>query len=209
MSELLAHLAHWIVDVVYSFGYVGVFVLVAMANLHLPIPTQLVLPFAGFLVGEGRFSFLLVLLASTSGAVFASLVMYLLGFWIGEDNLRRFIKRAEWFRIVYVSDLEKASKVFEKHGGKAILVGHLVPGVGALISIPAGIQRMPIRWRFTVYSVLGSGMWNTAFIVLGWILGVRWRLIEQYAPIIEYAVLAALIGGLVFLVWRRCKVYKK
>jgi membrane protein DedA with SNARE-associated domain len=125
VSDLIAGIAQWIVDVVYSSGYVGIAVLIALANLHLPIPSQIVLPFAGFLVGQGRLSFTLVLIAATVGAVFASLLLYYLGLWIGEESLRRFIGRLERFKFVFRSDLDKASKVFERHGGKAILIGHL------------------------------------------------------------------------------------
>src|ERR671928_2073428 len=142
MSDLLADLAQWAVDLVYSSGYIGVFILIALVNVHLlPVPTQLILGLAGFLVGQGRFSFLLVLVASTAGAVVASLVLYFLGLCIGKENLRQLVKRLERFKFVFGSDLARASRVFERHGGKAILIGHLVPAVGALISVPAGPQR--------------------------------------------------------------------
>jgi membrane protein DedA with SNARE-associated domain len=209
MSELLADIAQWIIDIVYYFGYIGVATLIALGNLHLPIPTQLVLTFAGFLVGQGRFSFVLVLVAATIGAVFASLVLYYLGLWIGEEGLRRFVGRLEGFRIIFRSDLDKASKVFERHGGKAILIGHLVPGVGALISIPAGLKRMPIFGRFMIYTVLGSTLWNVSFIALGWALGAQWTIVEHYTPILEYAVLAAIAGAILWFLWYRWTTYKK
>jgi membrane protein DedA with SNARE-associated domain len=206
MSDLFADLARWAVDVVYSFGYVGVFVLIALVNLHLlPVPTQLILALAGFLVGQGRFSFVSVLVASTAGALAASLVLYLLGLWIGEENLYRLVKRFERFKLVFGSDLVRASEVFERHGGKAILIGHLVPAVGALISVPAGLTRMPLLGRFMVYTVLGSALWNGAFIVLGWALGAQWASVKQYASIIEYAALALMVGGILWLLWRRWK----
>jgi membrane protein DedA with SNARE-associated domain len=206
MSDLFADLARWAVDVVYSFGYVGVFVLIALVNLHLlPVPTQLILALAGFLVGQGRFSFVSVLVASTAGALAASLVLYLLGLWIGEENLYRLVKRFERFKLVFGSDLVRASEVFERHGGKAILIGHLVPAVGALISVPAGLTRMPLLGRFMVYTVLGSSLWNGAFIVLGWALGAQWASVKQYASIIEYAALALMVGGILWLLWRRWK----
>ena len=203
---MFADLARWAVDVVYSFGYVGVFVLIALVNLHLlPVPTQLILALAGFLVGQGRFSFVSVLVASTAGALAASLVLYLLGLWIGEENLYRLVKRFERFKLVFGSDLVRASEVFERHGGKAILIGHLVPAVGALISVPAGLTRMPLLGRFMVYTVLGSALWNGAFIVLGWALGAQWASVKQYASIIEYAALALMVGGILWLLWRRWK----
>ncbi len=208
MSELLAGIAEWIVDIVHSFGYLGVAVLVALGNLHLPIPTQLVLPFAGFLVWQGRFSFVLALVAATIGAVIASLILYLLGLWIGEASLHRFVGRFGRFVFVYESDLYKASKVFERHGGKAIVIGHLVPGVGALISIPAGIKRMPIFGGFMVYTVFGSALWNASFIILGWVLGAQWTLMERYTSVIEYAALALLAGAILWFLWYRWTTYK-
>jgi membrane protein DedA with SNARE-associated domain len=209
MSDLLGHLAHWAVNVVYSFGYVGVAVLIGLINMHLlPVPTQLVLGLAGFLVGQGRFSFVLVLLASTLGAVVASLVLYAVGACIGEDKLRRVIKRFERFKLIFVADLERSSEVFEKHGGKAILIGHLFPGIGALISIPAGIKRMPIFGRFMVYTLLGCILWNGGFIILGLLLGSNWPVVKEYASIIEYTALAAIVGGILLLLWRRWKAYK-
>jgi membrane protein DedA with SNARE-associated domain len=203
MNDLLAALAQWAVEVIYSSGYLGVFILTTLIGLHLlPLPTQPILALAGFLVGEGRFSFVLVLLASTTGETVSSLGLYYLGHLIGEKSLRRLVGRLERFKLVFRSDLDKASEVFEQHGGKAILIGHLVPAVGALISIPAGIRRMPILRRFMFYTVLGSTIWNGAFIILGWILGAQWASVEQYAPIMEYTVLVAMVGGILWLLWR-------
>ena len=206
MSDLLGDLALWAIDAVYSFGYLGVAILTALAHLHLPIPTPLFLPLAGFLVSQGRFSFVAVLGASTAGAVAASLVLDLIGLWIGEQSLRRLIKRAERFKVVSGSDLEKASEAFDQHGGKAIVISHLIPGIGALIAIPAGLKRMPILGRFTACTILGSGLWNGAFIGLGWVLGARWTLVERNAPIVEYVILgtAIAIGILWYLRrWRK------
>ena len=205
MSRLIADLAEWITGAVDYFGYVGVFVLVALGNLHLPVPTQLTLPLAGFLIGQGRFSFFQVMAWATAAAVGVSFIFYYVGLWIGEENLRRFVGRFGRFVLVREKDLDKASAAFERHGGKAILLGHLVPGVGAFISIPAGIRQMAILGRFIVYTVIGSILWNGGFVILGWVLGENWRLVERYAAIIEYAVLAAVAVGIVWFVRRRWK----
>jgi len=208
MGGLLAGVAQLVIEVVYSSGYVGVGLLVAAGYLHLLVPTQLVLPLAGFLVGEGRFSFLLVLAASTIGGVIGSIILYFPGIWIGEERVRRFVEKFGRYMFVYVSDLDKASDMFERHGGKAVLIGHLVPGVTALISIPAGIKRMPIYGRFMVYTILGSALWNGGFIVLGWALGANYTLIERYAPIVEYTVLAAIALAILWFVWRRWRAHR-
>ncbi len=205
VGDLLANLAQWITNVVSSFGYVGVFVLVALGNLHLPVPTQITLPLSGFLIGQGEFSFVPVMGASTAAAVAVSFVFYYVGAWIGEENLRRFVGRFGRFVLVSEKDLDKASAVFDRHGGKAILIGHLVPGVGAFISIPAGLRHVPIFGWFMFYTVIGSILWNAGFVVLGWVLGENWQLVEQYASIIEYAALAIFVAVVIWFVWRRWK----
>ena len=205
MSDLLSDLAQWAVEAVYSLGYLGVFVVVALANVHVPIPTEITLPLSGFLVGQGRFSAIPVLVISTAGGIVGALAHYLVGYWFGEQRLRRFIRRVERYGVVSESDLEKASKLFERHGGKVIVMAHFIPGLGSFISVPPGIERWPIYGRFMIYTVLGAGLWNGVFISLGWVLGTRWMLVERYAKIIEYAVLAAAAAVIVWFVWRRWK----
>jgi membrane protein DedA with SNARE-associated domain len=208
MVDLLGDIAQWTIDVVYSFGYVGVAILTALGYLHLLVPTALVLSLAGFLVGQGQFSFIAVLIWTTVAGAVGSLILYLPGLWISEESLRRFVGRFGRFVFVYESDLDKASKMFERHGGKAVLIGHLLPGVTALVSIPAGIKRMPIFSRFMVYTVLGTVLWNGAHIGLGWALGSQWTLVERYARIVEYVVLAMIAVGVLWFLWRRWKARK-
>jgi membrane protein DedA with SNARE-associated domain len=207
MGALLADLVRWVFDVVHSFGYVGVFVLILAGSLFLPVPTELTLPLLGFLVGHGRLSFLPVLLTATAARVCASLVMYQVGLRISEVRLRRLVKRLERSRLVFVSDLEGASKVFEQHGGKAILVGNLIPGVGALVSVPAGLKRMPLRWRFLGYTVLGCGLWTGSLIGLGWAMGGRWRIVEAFTSFVGSAVLIVLACVILFFFWRRRRAH--
>ncbi len=203
MGGLLAELAGWVVDVVHSFGYAGVFVLVLAGSLFLPVPTELTLPLFGFLVGQGRLSFGAVLLTATAARVGAALVFYGLGLRLREARLRRLIERAERTKFLSGSDLDRASGAFERHGGKAILICHLIPGVGALISLPAGLKRMPIRWRFLGYTVVGAASWTGTLVGLGWALGRRWRMVELYASFVGFAVLAALVSAVVWFLWRR------
>jgi membrane protein DedA with SNARE-associated domain len=106
------------------------------------------------------------------------------------------------------SDLDRASKMFERHGGKAGLIGNLVPDVTTLISVLVGLKRMPIRGWFLFYTFLGTAMWNTALIGLGWVLGAEWTLVKQYAPIVEYAVLAAMVWARCLFVWRQWRARK-
>src|ERR671916_1610936 len=116
MGGVLTDLVRWVIDVVQSLGYVGVFVLILSESLYLPVPTELTLPLFGFLVGHGRLSFVPVLLTATAARVSAALIFYVLGLRIREARLRRLIKRVERSKLLFVSDLERASGVFERHG---------------------------------------------------------------------------------------------
>ena len=207
MGALLADLVRWVFDVVHSFGYAGVFLLILAGSLFLPVPTELTLPLLGFLVGHERLSFIPVLLTATAARVSASLVMYEVGLRISEVRLRRLVKRLERSRLVFVSDLEGASKVFEQHGGKAILVGHLIPGVGTLVSVPAGLKRIPLRWRFLGYTVLGCTLWTGTLIGLGWAMGGRWRIVEAFTSFVGSAVLILLACVILFFFWRRRRTH--
>ena len=208
MGGVLADLVRWVIDVVHSLGYVGVFVLILAGSVYLPVPTELTLPLFGFLIGNGRLSFVLVLLTATAARVCAALVMYTVGFRLREARLRRAIKHFERSKLLFVSDFERASAVFDRHGGKAILVGHLIPGVGALVSVPAGLKRMPLRWRFLGYTILGCSIWNASLIGLGWALGGRWRIIEVFTSFVGSAILIILIAATVWLFWRGQKAHR-
>ena len=120
------------------------------------------------------------------------------------EPVRRFVKRYGRFVLLSESDLDKAGGWFEQHGGKAVLLGRLVPGVGAMISVPAGIERMPIK-AFLIYTLIGNCIWNGMFIALGWALGSQWEIVREYTSVIEYAVLAVLTGVILRFVLRRSK----
>lgn len=203
MFHLLSALTQEATDFVYTFGYLGLFVVVLLANVHLPVPSEITLPLAGFLVGQGRFSFLPVLAASTAGAVVGAVGNYLMGYWFGEERLRRLIKRVERFKIVSESDLDKVSEMFDRHGGKAIVIAHLIPGVGSWISVPPGLKGMTIYGRFLIYTLIGSALWNAIFIALGWMLGSWWSLVEPYMRFTKYPIAAAAAVGIVWFLWRR------
>ncbi len=202
MGDSLTGLVEWVASVIYSLGYTGIFFLIALENLLPPIPSEVILPLAGFLVGQGRFAFWAVLAASTAGSVSGALVLYGLGGWLGEARLRRLVRRFGRFVLLGEPDLDRAERWFERYGGPVVFFGRLVPGVRSLISVPAGIERMPL-WRFTVYTSGGSLLWNMVLVRLGWILGDQWTLVRQYTQTIQYVLLAAVIATIAWFLWRR------
>ena len=204
------YLVPWLTTIIFSLGYLGLAVLVALGNIRLvPIPAEITLPLAGSLVGEGQLTFVPVLLWTTVASVIVSVVLYLLGFWVGEESLRRFIRKFGRFVFVYESDLDKTCEVFRRHGGIACLVGRLIPGVTVLISIPAGIERMPIYGRFMIFTILATVAFNGAFVGVGWALGNHWDIVVQYASIVNYVAMTAIAGGILWFVGSRWKASKQ
>jgi membrane protein DedA with SNARE-associated domain len=207
ISSLVGDLARWLTEAIYFFGYPGVAISTALSNLLLLIPTQLVLAPAGYEVSQGRFSLPLVLVAATMGSLVSALILYALGRWVGEESLRRFIGRFSRFTFIGESDLDKAGKAFDRYGGEAVLISVVLPGVGNLISVPAGIERMSI-WQFAVYATLGNALRNGTYVGLGWVLGYQWTLVEQYTSIIKYAALVIIVGGIFWFLWGRWKAHR-
>jgi membrane protein DedA with SNARE-associated domain len=192
----------WVTRVIESLGYVGVAALIALENVFPPIPSELILPLTGFLAGQGRFWLPAAVLAATVGSVVGALILYGLARWLGEHRLRSFVGSFGKFFLLKEGDLDRASTWFERHGGKAVLIGRLVPVVRSLVSIPAGLALMPLP-RFVLYTAIGSAVWNGAVISLGWALGDRWEEVQRYGQVLEYAVLAALVVGIGWFVLKR------
>nr|MDQ3328133.1 DedA family protein [Chloroflexota bacterium] len=144
MSHLLAPIAEWIRDVVEGLGYAGIAFLILLENLIPPIPSELVLPFAGYLIDQGVYSPLGVLTAATTGSVVGALILYGLGAWFGEERVRGFVRRFGRWLFLREADVDRAEVWFIRHGAKAVLFGRLVPVVRSLVSLPAGVARMPL-----------------------------------------------------------------
>lgn len=198
----LSGLTTWVTDVVESFGYFGVAFMVALENLIPPIPSEVVLPLAGFLVGQGRFSFLPVVLAASIGSVVGALILYGIGAWLGEYRLRYLFRRFGRFVLMDEGDFDKSREWFGRHGAKAVLFGRLVPGVRSLISIPAGLVGMPL-WQFVVYTTIGSTIWNATLIGFGWALGNQWERVEDYTSLLQYIVIVIVIVVGIWFIWSR------
>jgi membrane protein DedA with SNARE-associated domain len=204
MTGLIDRLADWILDIVHTLGYLGVALSVAIENVFPPIPSELVLPLAGFLAGQGRFSLPVVILAATVGSVAGALVLYAVGRWMGEGKVRWFVCRYGGWFLLDESDLDKSLDWFRRHGRKSVLIGRVVPLVRSLVSIPAGIARMPVL-KFVIFTALGSTVWNTALIGAGWLLGEQWARVEDYTRPLSYAVLLVIVVAVAWFAWQRTK----
>jgi membrane protein DedA with SNARE-associated domain len=191
----------WAERVMLALGEWGVGLLTMLETVFPPIPSEVVLPLAGFLSSQDQMSIPLVLLTSTIGAYLGALLLYLLAARLGEDRSIRLLSRLP---LVDRDDFERAGGWFSRHGRSSIFFGRLIPGVRSLISLPAGAQRMNIA-VFSLFTVAGASVWNGLLIGLGVALGTQYALVQQYSRFLNYAVYAVLAGLVVWLVVRRVR----
>lgn len=185
-------------------GLWGVGLLVALEKVFPPIPSELILPLAGYLTGQGRMSLTGAIIAATIGSVIGALVLYYIAARLGEDRIRTFSKRYGTWLQISDEDLDKADGWFDRHGGTAALIGPLMPVARSAVSLPAGFRHMAV-WKFTLYTTIGSAVWNSLLIGLGWWAGDQWHRIEQYAGYFNYAVIAGFVTSIGWFIWKRRK----
>ena len=198
-GQQLGGLVGWVLSVIEALGAIGVGLLVALESIFPPIPSEVVLPLAGFLAGQGKLGFVAVLVWATVGSLVGALALYWLGAALGADRLKRLADRIP---LLDARDVERAEAWFSRHGVWAVLLGRMVPGVRSLVSIPAGVERMPL-WLFGLLTVVGSAAWNALFIGLGWLLGDRWAEVGKYSDVINYVVIGGIVLACAVLLGRR------
>jgi membrane protein DedA with SNARE-associated domain len=188
-----------------SMGEVGVGVLTFAETVFPPIPSEIILPLAGFNARIGDFNVWLVLVTATVGSYLGALVLYWLGHVFGE---RRAIGLLSRLPLVDREDFEQASGWFGRHGRSAVFFGRLIPGVRSLISLPAGAKRMPLL-TFSAFTIAGSLLWNSLLVFGGYLLGSQYELVDEYSHVLDYAVIAVLAAIVVWLVVRRIRKVRR
>ena len=185
------------VDIVSQGGYLGVFLLMLAENIFPPIPSELIMPLAGFVSARGDLNIVLVILAGTAGSVAGALPWYYAGALFGRDRLKRMANRyGRWLTVSSV-DIDVASLWFARHGAAAVFFGRLIPAIRTLISVPAGIVSMPLL-PFLAYSTIGSLIWTALLAVTGYLLQSQYELVEQYMDPVSKGVLIAVIAIYVY-----------
>ena len=188
-----------------GIGEWGVGLLTLAETVFPPIPSEVILPLAGFLAQQGSLNIVLLVVTSTLGAYLGALVLYALGAKLG---LERAIRGLSKLPLVDREDFEKAADAFTRHGRSTIFFGRLIPGVRSLISLPAGAQRMNLT-TFTLFTLAGSAVWNTLLITLGAALGTQYALVDRYSSYLNGAVWLAIAVGVGMLVVRRVRRGKR
>ena len=195
MSNLLEPIVQAVVSLVGALGAPGVGIAVAAENLFPPIPSEVILPSAGFATASGSMGLVSAIVWATIGSVVDALALYALGAWFGRA---RFYSLASKIPFVKEADIERAEAWFVRRGPLAVLLGRVVPVVRSLISIPAGIERMKLL-PFTLYTAIGSALWNSVLIGAGYALGANWAIVEEW--ISRYQLIVFGLAGIALVVW--------
>jgi len=191
---VLESVAQWIQDVIAAGGYPVVFALILLESTLVPIPSELVMPFAGFMASQGKFSLPVILVINSVGALLGSGLCY----WIGVVGGKPFLERYGKYFLVRRHDIEKTETFFARHGKATILIARFLPVIRHVISVPAGIARMPLR-GFFLQTFLGSTIWGGVLILLGYYVGANWKTFSNTLKRVDLLIGAILVLGLVAL----------
>ncbi len=190
----------WAVQIMASLGYMGLFLLMILESMIFPIPSEAVMPFAGFLVANGTFTFWKVFLFANLGTLVGSLISY----YIGLKGGRLFLEKYGKYFLVHKDDVAWSESFFQKNGEKAIFIARLIPVVRHVISVPAGIAKMNFK-RFILYTLLGGIVWNTFLLFVGIKLEKHWTVISEYTKTLDVIVVFFIFFGIGFFVWKHMK----
>lgn len=193
----------WVTGIIERLGYLGLAGLTLLENIVPPIPSEVVVPLAGYVSAKGQLDFWLVVVAASLGAVAGASIWYFVARSIGNDRLRRWVDAHGRWVTLTCDDIDKAQRWFDKHGGWAVFVGRLVPGVRTFISVPAGFAEMAAA-PFLLYTALGTIVWTTALAYAGLALESHFALVEKYVNPVSNVLLAAF---LVYLGYRYVRVF--
>lgn len=201
MAGLEAHILTFIKDLLGAIGYPGVFILMAIEGFGIPIPSELTMPFSGFLAsaaGGSKFSLPVVIGIGAAGEVSGGVIAYALGFFGGRPVLIRY------GRLVLLSpaELERGEIWFGKYGDWVVLVTRLLPAIRSFIALPAGVVRMPF-WRFLLFSAVGSIIWTTALALIGHALGQHWQSVSSGIRKYDVVIVAVVVILILFAIYKR------
>ena len=196
---LFAGVADFAISLMETLGGPGAALAIALENLFPPIPSEVILPLAGFTASQGDLGLLSVILWTIVGSVVGALALYGLGAALG---LRRLRAIADRLPLVDAGDVDATDRWFQRHGTKAVFFGRMLPIFRSLISIPAGIERMRLP-VFLGLTTAGSAIWNTALVLAGYYLGEQWHVVEEYTGILQLVVIAGMVLAVAWFLWSR------
>ncbi len=204
LSQVLGTITRFTIDLVSTLGYPGIVLAMAAENIFPPIPSEAIMPLAGYLTTTGRFNLLLTILSGVLGSLIGAVVLYCIGVWAGNLAFRKFLDRYGRFLMTTSKDLDAAEKWFERHGEKSVLFARMVPIVRSIISIPAGFVKMPLK-KFMIFTTIGTTAWTTLLAVVGVVLGENWERIGPWMKKFDVVVMGIILVLVGYYVFRKLK----
>ena len=204
MAEFAEQARIFLEQIIARLGYGGIVLATILESVFPPLPSDLVVPAAGLLAARGEMHMAGIIFAATIGSLIGALVLYAVGRRAGEPLTRNFIRRYGRWLLLRETDLDKVERLFSRYGKAIILFGHLIPGVRSLVSLPAGMSRMPLH-HFALFTLLGAGARVTLQAATGALLGQHWPrlilVIEEFEWLVYLLIAAALAAGLMKIIW--------
>lgn len=204
VDQIISSVTNSIISLINQSGYLGVFLLMAAESALIPIPSEVTMPFSGYLVTTGRFNLYLVILIGAAANLVGSLLAYWLGFWGEEHVIRGWIRKYGRYVLITENEYDRAERWFRKYGEKIVFFSRILPVVRTFISLPAGIAEMNF-WKFSYLTFLGSLIWSAFLTLIGYYLGKNWNSIEVYYRKFEYVIVGIGILVVVFYIFHKVK----
>jgi len=201
---MLEVFSHFIISFIQSTSYLGIFILMCLESVLIPIPSEITMPFSGFLASQGTLNLWLVIITGTVANLVGSLLAYAIGYYLEETVLLSWIRKYGKFILVTEKEYRHAEHWFQKYGDKVIFISRLLPAVRTVISLPAGVFQMNLK-KFIIYTTIGCFLWSILLTYLGYIMGENWRTLDVYYRKFEYVIFAIIIFGVIFYVYRKIK----
>ncbi len=203
-TDLLIILSNFIINIIQNIGCLGIFFLMTLESACIPIPSEVIMPFSGFLVSLGKLNFWWIVFIGTLGNLSGSFIAY----WIGRTGGRPLIKKYGKYILIHPSELDHTQKWFKKWGETTVFFSRMLPVVRTFISLPAGIAKMNIP-KFTIYTFLGAIPFNLTLTYIGYILGENWEIIKKYFHGLDVIIVILIIVGIIWWISRQIQHFKK
>ena len=198
------NVTEWIISIMEQLGYLGIALLMFLDNIFPPIPSEIIMPSAGYTASQGQLLLSGVIVAGCIGSLVAAALLYWIGYLFNHDAIFRFVDRYGKYLFIQSEDVKKSLRWFEKYGHRIVFLGRMIPAVRSLISIPAGMSRMPF-WKFMLYSSLGTIIWTTFLAYVGFYFGENQALMQQIFSQVGYVIITIVILALSWLLYRKLK----
>lgn len=197
MHDIIAAVTGYIIQFIETTNYFGIFILMTLESALIPLPSEITMPFSGFLVSRGELNFLFVVVVGAFANLVGSLIAYYIGYFLEETVIVGWIKRYGRFFLITIDDYGKSRRWFLKYGNSIVFFSRLLPGIRTFISLPAGLAEMNI-WKFSFYTFLGSLIWSAVLTYIGVYFGENWKALEPVYRKFEFAIAGA---GIILVLW--------